>query len=442
MKNEGNLFDNQGVSTKNSVLFSGRTNFNLEKTNTEKQTAGESDSWQILIVDDEKDIHTVIKLALDDFSFQNKKLHFLDAFSGKEAMEILKENPQIALILLDVVMETNNAGLQLVKHIREELENQFIRIILWTGQAGQAPEREVIEAYEINDYKTKTELTADKLFTVVMAGLRTYQALMTVENYRKNLEKKVKERTLQIEKQKEELQQNNATKNKFFRIIAHDLKNPFSALLSISSSLSDSFDELDKEEQLFYIQRINKSANSLYELLQNLLQWAKSQTGEMPFEPRTFKIDRLIGLSISVLKMTAEKKKIRITHSLSNDLMAHADYNMINSVLQNLIYNAIKFTPEHGEIRISTEKKAEQIQVSISDTGMGICPENLKKLFKTDTYYSTKGTANETGTGLGLIICKEFIRKNGGDIFAQSIEKKGSTFSFHIPCTDEKAGNI
>lgn len=165
----------------------------------------EEDTWKILIVDDEQDIHSVIKLALDDFKFQDKKISFLDAYSGEEAKLMLEKHPDTAVILLDVVMETDDAGLNFVRYIRESLGNQFIRIVLWTGQPGHAPKKEVVLSYEINDYKTKTDLTDENIFTAVLAGIRSYNAMMTIESYRKHLEDKVKERTKKIEEQKNKI---------------------------------------------------------------------------------------------------------------------------------------------------------------------------------------------------------------------------------------------
>lgn len=161
--------------------------------------------WKILLVDDEQDIHSAIRLALDNFSYEGKKIKFFDAYSGEEARKVLLENADIALILLDVVMETSHAGLDFVKYIRDDLKNQFIRVVLWTGQPGYAPKKEVVMSYEINDYKTKTDLTDDNIFTAVLSSIRAYNAIMTVESYRLNLEEKVIERTKTIEQQKKKI---------------------------------------------------------------------------------------------------------------------------------------------------------------------------------------------------------------------------------------------
>ncbi|WP_215395533.1 response regulator [Rheinheimera oceanensis] len=146
-------------------------------------------SWKVLIVDDESEVHAVTKLALSDFTFQSKNLTFFSAYSGSEARDLIKQHPDTAIILLDVVMETDDAGLLVARYIREELHNEHVRIILRTGQPGQAPERQVIINYDINDYKSKTELTAQKLFTVIMSSLRSYRDIMSLEQSRQGLEK-------------------------------------------------------------------------------------------------------------------------------------------------------------------------------------------------------------------------------------------------------------
>lgn len=174
-----------------------------EESNT--SDSGSQDFWKILLVDDEQDIHSAIRLALDNFSYEGKKIKFFDAYSGEEAKKILSENTDIACILLDVVMETSHAGLDFVKFIREELQNPFIRVVLWTGQPGYAPKKDVVLSYEINDYKTKTDLTNDNIFIVVLSSIRAYNAIMTIESYRQNLEQKVIERTQTIEQQKKKI---------------------------------------------------------------------------------------------------------------------------------------------------------------------------------------------------------------------------------------------
>ncbi len=148
----------------------------------------ERSAWKVIIADDEPEIHSVTRLVLDDFQFDNRRLQFLSAYSGSETCSLIRDNPDTALLLLDVVMESEHAGLDVVKYIRETLKNSFVRIILRTGQPGQAPERKVISTYDINDYKDKTELTTDRLFTTIMASLRGFRDLQRIERNRKSLE--------------------------------------------------------------------------------------------------------------------------------------------------------------------------------------------------------------------------------------------------------------
>ncbi|MFP4363554.1 MAG: DUF3369 domain-containing protein [Spirochaetia bacterium] len=176
------------------ILFADEEDDQLfaDEDESTEQAAEYDASWKILIVDDEREIHSVTKMVLDNFEFEGKPLHFLSAFSGEEAKKIIAENPDIAVVLLDVVMEEENSGLEVTKCIREELKNHFVRIILRTGQPGQAPERQVISEYDINDYKEKAELTAQKLYTVMMSSLRSYRDLRIIERNRLGLEQIIK----------------------------------------------------------------------------------------------------------------------------------------------------------------------------------------------------------------------------------------------------------
>lgn len=190
--------------------------------------------WKVLIVDDEQDIHSAIKLALNNFMFENKRISFLDAYSAEQAKEILLQHADIALILLDVVMETSHAGLDFVGYIRNELKNHFIRVVLWTGQPGYAPKKDVILQYEINDYKTKTDLTDDTIFTTVLSSIRAYNAIMIIESFRQDLEQKVIERTATIEAQQKRITDSILYAEKIQRAILPDQE-------IIQDTFSDSF---------------------------------------------------------------------------------------------------------------------------------------------------------------------------------------------------------
>lgn len=227
----------------------------------------------------------------------------------------------------------------------------------------------------------------------------------------------------------------NATKDKFFSIIAHDLKNPFNALLGFSELLEKNFDSYTKEEVKEYINVIYESSQSLFKLLDNLLQWSRTQTKSISYHPEQFELLPLVQQEVIFLHINSDKKKITVNVIINEAITAYADKNIISSVVRNLISNAIKFTNTNGNIEISAKDLVSEIEVSISDSGIGIDTDDLDKIFQLNSSISNKGTANEDGTGLGLLLCKEFTEMNHGRIWATSNKGKGSTFFFTIPKT-------
>jgi PAS domain S-box-containing protein len=230
-----------------------------------------------------------------------------------------------------------------------------------------------------------------------------------------------------------ELERLNRTKDKFFSIIAHDLRNPFHAIIGFSELLTKEYHTMDDQQRKGLLELINVSSEGAFNLLENLLQWARTQTDKIKYSPENLDVNEIIASTISLLSITAEKKHIRLTNTVDAKTMVYADKNMINTVIRNLISNAVKFTGNGGEVIIGADVKDKMVELRISDTGVGMSKESLGKLFRIDMYHSTTGTSGETGTGLGLVICKEFIEKHGGKIKVESEERKGSTFSFTLP---------
>ncbi len=229
------------------------------------------------------------------------------------------------------------------------------------------------------------------------------------------------------------LKELNATKDKFFSIIAHDLKNPFQSLLGFSETLYNQMDELDKEELLEYSRLIYESSQNLFNLLSNLLQWSRSQLGSIKLTPINVNLYDAIDDVLSLLNISITKKQLTVVNAVPKDTNILADKHVISTVLRNIINNAVKFTDKKGEIKIMSEISDKSIIVSVQDNGKGISKENLEKLFKIDQEHSTKGTDNESGSGLGLILCKELVKQSDGDIFVESTLGKGSTFKFSLP---------
>lgn len=236
-----------------------------------------------------------------------------------------------------------------------------------------------------------------------------------------------------IEQSEKELRILNAAKNKFFSILAHDLKNPFHTVMGYSFLLSNNYKDFSDTERHKFALDINKSANNIFKLLENLLEWSKTQTGSLPYNPMEIELKNIIDNSLNVMNALAEQKNIQLIVNCSNDIKTYSDPRMTETILRNLISNAIKFTPQGGHVEIIAEQVEDNVKVKVSDSGIGIAQDEIDHLFQIDSKVKRKGTNNEEGSGLGLILCREFVNMNKGRLWAESTPGKGSTFSFTIP---------
>lgn len=225
----------------------------------------------------------------------------------------------------------------------------------------------------------------------------------------------------------------NVTKDKFFSIMAHDIKNPLGGLISVSDMLKKESAGMSEEDKTELYEVMHKTSIQLYNLLENLLHWSRSQTGKIPFNPVEIKPFDIAEINIELLKANAEKKNIMIINMIDHNISVKADKEMITLVMRNLLSNAIKFTGESGKIMLASTIREGFIDISVEDNGIGIPKDDINKLFRIDTHYSNLGTNNETGTGLGLILCKEFITKHYGKIWVESDSGKGAKFTFSLP---------
>lgn len=268
-------------------------------------------------------------------------------------------------------------------------------------------------------------------FALISAGFYYYNKRMSV--LLANKKKKLEEAHSDLLQSEKELKNLNDTKNKIFSILAHDLINPFNALLGFASLLEEESQYLNKEEVKQYSSIIHKTATNLHQLLENLLQWSKSQTGKIVTKNEFIDINNIVKKVLDFVTISAKTKNIIIKTSLSNSCVAYIDKNLISSALRNIVQNAIKFSSEENEITIRTHCSDKKAIIEVSDKGIGISLKDQKKMFRTDTHFSTRGTSNEQGTGLGLIIANEFVNLNGGKLEMKSKLGKGSTFTISIP---------
>lgn len=321
------------------------------------------------------------------------------------------------------------------KHERQLLETQN-RYVLEKKEN----EIEKLDAVRLEREKEIADQKEFRNLLFLLVGLVLVIALLVLYLY---LVKRRSNRVLEVAKNEVEyqnikLQELNHTKDKFFSIISHDLKGPLNSLTSFSHLLIVHTDSMSREEIQLLARDLDKSLKNLYSLLENLLEWSRSQTGNIDFTGEVFDLSELLESNKSLLESQARNKNISII--LKKPPACHVKLHKpsISTVLRNLISNAIKFTPEGGIVMVSLQISDGRIDVGVSDNGVGMSPEIIAKLFRIDTKHSTKGTANEKGTGLGLILCREFVEKNGGVLSVKSDPGKGSVFTFSFPVSIQR----
>jgi signal transduction histidine kinase len=404
------------------------------------------ESWKVLIVDDEVEIHNITRLALEDFSFDNKRLNFLSAYSGVEARQIMTDNPDIVVVLLDVIMESDDAGLITAKYIRETLQNLAVRIILRTGQPGQVPERQAIVDYDIDDYKTKTEFTSQKLFTTIITALRSYKAYKSLESLNVNLEQANTE-LIRVTKLKDE----------FLSNMSHELRTPLNGILGMSECLLEEVFGAINPSQKDAIETIQNSGNHLLELVQDMLDVSKIMAGMLKLDIKTVSIADLCISSLELARQQSLKKQIQLTTSIfSNTEVIAVDPRRIRQVLVNLLDNAVKFTPPGGkvglDVKIVNDFSREPaithpvanscwIKFSVTDTGIGINPHDHSKLFQPFVQIDSGLNRKYEGSGLGLLIVKQIVELHGGYVDVSSQIDQGSCFTVYLPYEDSRTLN-
>ncbi len=238
---------------------------------------------------------------------------------------------------------------------------------------------------------------------------------------------------LGLKRSQEELTNANATKDKLMAIIGHDLRGPLGSVIQALDMLIKLDGKLDKQKRLNMMTELHKGAKRAFTLLENTLFWARSQRGDIIYQPANLKLKVLVDDNIRSLSDLAQEKTIRLYTDIHKALTVYADKNMLTIILRNLISNALKFTPESGEIKVTAIAKKEFVEVTVVDNGVGVRTEDRDKLFNLENHFSTFGTRNEKGSGLGLPLCKEFVEKNGGKIRMESLKKGGCAFIFTVP---------
>lgn len=421
-----------------------------------------TEPWKILIVDDDEEVHQITRVVLGDCTYKDRALKFVSAFSAAEAKLVLRDDPHIAVVLLDVVMETEDAGLQLVRHVRDVLQNHRVRIIIRTGQPGQAPERSVILDYDINDYKAKTELTSQKLFTAVISALRSFQYIVIIETSQRDItDLKLMEEQLRAAKEEAESALNQLKKAQDGLIqaekmaalgslvagIAHEINTPIGTALTSASHLAErtsafrrEFDEgqLRKSDLQRYMQLATETTqlmlaniNRAAELVQSFKQIAVDQTSS---ERRRFELKTYIGEVLRSLHPRLKRTRITVEVNCPENIEVDSYPGALSQVLTNFVINSLlhAYGPEDsGRISVTvSQPNPDEVELRYSDDGVGIPEEHRNRIF--EPFFTTKRGSG--GSGLGLHIVYNMVKHNlAGRLQVDSIVGEGTTFILRFP---------
>ena len=363
--------------------------------------------YKILIVDDVMSNVLLLKVLLT-----NEKFAIATASNGRQALEqVEKENPD--LVLLDVMMP-DMSGFEVAQHLKSNPQTAEIPIIFLTALNSTA---DIVKGFQVgaNDFISKP-------FNKEELIIRVTHQISLVAAKRLILSKT------------EELQRTIAGRDKLYSVIAHDLRSPMASMKMLLNTIMMSVEKDKIDPDIFdMLEMSNKTSEEVFSLLDNLLKWTKSQLGKLTVIPQKLDISGLADGVVEVMNSVAEVKHIKLIRTDHESFFVYVDIEMIKSVLRNLISNAVKFSNPDSDIKVGIKAEDGKVIVSVTDSGKGIKKEDQHKLLKDSTHFTTYGTNSEEGSGLGLLLCRDFARKNGGELWFESEENLGSVFSFSLP---------
>lgn len=407
--------------------------------------------WPVLVVDDDPEIHAMTRLLLRDMEFEGRPFLCLTAASAAEAQAVLERSPDLPVMLLDVVMETPDAGLRLVRWVREQQGNHRIRIILRTGQPGDAPERDVVVTHDINDYKNKTELTAQKLFTALVGALRAWRDISTIvrlnhelTTLNQTLEQRVAERTHDLEQAvtalgqaKQEVEsaliaENEARRQvrQFLSMMSHEFRTPLAVIDSAAQLLRmhaekagfDSGDRLDT---------IRGGVQRLLDLIDTCLADEQLESGRIVLHRQMVTLAPLIGHALDQQRLVAPSHRYRV--EVPAGLLAWADPTLLGLVLNNLIGNAVKYSPPESEVTISAVSVGNDVAILVEDRGIGIPEADLPGIF--ERFHRAANAGAVAGSGIGLHMVRQIITMHDGVIEVASRPGQGTRITIRLRAT-------
>lgn len=441
----------QSLLDRIEAYFNGDTQLRKRAVNVQLNCKNGNVIWveitSVLIFNESGKVEEVVGILRDvterkeiEKDRDNYKTIIDSSFEQTSVPMMLYEAPSNKLIImnsasreiLEVANETDFVG---------KTYNEFLKELdLYdsTGNLLTFDKRPIVLAFKGIPTKNK------EIFFIKKDGTKRWALLTSVPIYNKENKlvavfcvfpeiTKIKEMEERLRKNAEELKTLNFSKDKFFSILAHDLRSPFQALLGISELLSNDIESLTQAEVVKFAGELHKAIKNQYDFLTHILEWARIQTNKVEFNPVRVSLFETTLKTFGLLKHSADSKQIELVAEIDKNLYVKADEHMLVSIIQNLVTNAIKFSRQNGNIRVAGNRINNYYEISVSDNGVGIDGESLSRLFNFDTMFTKKGTAGEKGSGLGLLICKEMIEKHGGKIWVQSKLNEGTKFTFSMP---------
>jgi signal transduction histidine kinase len=371
-------------------------------------------------------IHQELGRTLQHFSLNGRGIRILSAVDLKEAQYHAERHPDIILVVIDNEVQVNGSYAVFVDYIRKTLGNRDCCITFKDNLINS------------NTCERNRKLSGDENYTRFFNARERLIDIARMVMMTTEMEHKINipgQTDSRIDRGFREMSDESTwfTKEKLNTVMAHDLREPLGNIKVMLDFLTNEPELLDKEASKDLLHRVRESANNIHELLEDYLFWSRMFRQEIYFNPRKSDMGQIARENVLLLKSTAKDKMISLRSTVPENTFVFADEYMITTVVRNLVYNAIKFTPKNGEIIISGQMRDDQVEIRVTDNGIGIPRKNLEKLFRTDVCLSTAGTDKETGSGLGLLLCKDFIEKNGGCITIESKPNLGSTFIFTLP---------
>jgi len=376
--------------------------------------AVQGEPWRILVVDDDPEVHAVTRLALGEFSFEGRPVEILSAHSAEQARVLWQRQSCIALALIDVVMETDQAGLELVRFIRDEQCDERVRIVLRTGQPGQAPALEVIQQYEIDDYRTKTELTFQRLHVVVTTALRTYRLLQEMERRRAALE------------------QSSREMERFAYVTSHDLQSPLRTIAGFSRLLDLHYRGALDVKARELLDRVTDSARAMEALIGNLLDYSRVRRNDAAVA--RINLNHVIEATRRHTQLLIDQRQAVLDYGVLPQL--EGDAVLLEQLFAGLIDNAIRFQAQpRPRVQIEALDLGHAWEIRIIDRGPGIAPADQTTLFE-----PFRRLQRGPDTGIGLPVCKRIAEVHGGSIVIRASDAQGTTMAVILPKTQHLRG--